>query len=437
MLEQIWKVLTTLTEEAQQAALLKCTELGLDKNRGIVSLDESFINLTSATNILIDAIDKKKLIQLPITIQKDLLSTLESIAKALQGLIAGTDEIKNLTDSIEELNLYIWQYGLNRLSEEVLGYEQKLNQLKQIELEAKELRSELKKGIVLKNQLEKTSQTSVEQSDLINTKVIESNANIVKLNDFLSQAQSTSQAVSALLTTAQQNDTTSTQLLASTKQAYADALTFKTQINDLVANFTSLKLDLEESEKKKIALFKEFENYRETINGLLGDANRTGMAAAFKQRSIDLQAPAFGWAILFGISIIGLAALGNYYFKDILNTATFEQLALRLALSAPLIWLGWFSAKQYGYTTRLREDYSYKTASAMSFEGYKREAGEIKPEMLESLLDTAIKNFGDNPVRIYSVKDNHASPLNEMLERSLKDEKLIDLLKAMLKKVTG
>lgn len=68
MLEQIWKVLTTLTEEAQQAALSKCTELGLDKNRGIVSLDESFINLTSATNILIDAIDKKKLIQLPITI---------------------------------------------------------------------------------------------------------------------------------------------------------------------------------------------------------------------------------------------------------------------------------------------------------------------------------------------------------------------------------
>lgn len=437
MIEQIWKILTTLTEEAKQAALSKSTELGLDQNRGIVSLAESFINLTLATNILIDAIEKEKLIQLPITIQKDLLSNLDSIAEGLQNLIAGRDEIKNLTDSIEKLNLYIWQYGLNRLSDEVLGYEQKLNQLKQLELEAKELKNELRKGITLKNQLEKIFQISTEKSDLINQKVNDSDANIVKLNDFLSQAQTTAQAISALHTTAQQNDTTSTQLLAATKQANADALAFKTQISDLVVNFSSLKTELEESEKKKIALFEEFESYRETINGLLGDANRTGMAGAFYQRSKDLRVPAFGWVILFGMSIFGLVIIGNHYFKDILNNATFEQLALRFALSAPLIWLGWFSAKQYGYTTRLREDYAYKTASAMSFEGYKREAGEIKPEMLESLLDTAIKNFGENPVRIYSIKDNHASPLNEILDKSLKDEKFIDLLKAMIKKVTG
>ena len=70
MIEKMWELLTTFTEEAQQAALSKCKELSLDQNRGVVSLDESYVNLSSACNILKDAIETEKLIQLPITIQK-------------------------------------------------------------------------------------------------------------------------------------------------------------------------------------------------------------------------------------------------------------------------------------------------------------------------------------------------------------------------------
>ena len=43
MLEQIWEILTTLTEDAQSAALSKSESLNLDQNKGIVSLNESFI----------------------------------------------------------------------------------------------------------------------------------------------------------------------------------------------------------------------------------------------------------------------------------------------------------------------------------------------------------------------------------------------------------
>ena len=57
--------------------------------------------------------------------------------------------------------------------------------------------------------------------------------------------------------------------------------------------------------------------------------------------------------------------------------------------------------------------------------------------MLKNLLDTAIKNLGDNPIRIYSGHENHASPLQEILEKSLKDEKVMDLLKALIAKSIG
>src|SRR5947209_7853114 len=105
MIEKIWEILTTLTEQAQASAMAKCKELGFDPNRGIVSLEESFINLNATRVILMDAIDQRKLIQLPITVQKTLLAQLEAISKSLTGLVAGTDEVENLVDRIEQLTL--------------------------------------------------------------------------------------------------------------------------------------------------------------------------------------------------------------------------------------------------------------------------------------------------------------------------------------------
>ena len=73
----------------------------------------------------------------------------------------------------------------------------------------------------------------------------------------------------------------------------------------------------------------------------------------------------------------------------------------------------------------------------MSFEGYKREASESSEEMQEKLLELAINNFSDNPIRIYNGHENHASPLHEMLDKSLKDQKLMDSVKAFFAKITG
>src|SRR5690349_8757180 len=85
-LSQIWSSSTTLTEEAAAAALKKCKEAGFDQDRGLVPLRENFVNLLSARGIIEDAIEKQKLVQLPITVQKELLSNLQTISKSLQGL---------------------------------------------------------------------------------------------------------------------------------------------------------------------------------------------------------------------------------------------------------------------------------------------------------------------------------------------------------------
>ena len=129
-LSQIWTLSTTLTVEAMAAATKKAEELQFNQNRGIVSLRESFINLSSACGVIEDAIKKQKLVQLPITVQREILANLQHISRSLQGLTAGTDEIVNLVNSIETLNTDIWKYGLHNLSDQVLGHQAKLNQIK-------------------------------------------------------------------------------------------------------------------------------------------------------------------------------------------------------------------------------------------------------------------------------------------------------------------
>lgn len=432
MIEQMWALLTTFTDEAKQAALSKCQELSFDQNRGVVSLDESYINLHSATDILKDAIETKKLIQLPISIQKMLVVLLEAIQKYQTSLTAGSDEVVNLADAIEKLNTYVWQYGLHNLSDQVLGYQSKMNQLKAMELAATETSRSLQQGTQLKEQLEQILVDATTRRETLQTHLDDASRALVETNEALAQTVAKSLKATEALATIQQSESKSTELLGISTSSNTAILGFEKHINDLVAGFTTLKGDIESNKVKQQELFSEFEVHRNKINDLLGDANRTGMAASFTSRRRWLIAPLFSWIAVFGSSIYGLYLLGATYLAPILSSANWEQLPARLALTAPLIWLGWFSAKQYGYTSRLREDYAYKEASAKSFEGYKREAGEVNPEMLKNLLDTAIKNLGHNPIRIYDGHENHASPLNELLDKSLKDEKVMDLLKAII-----
>ena len=97
---KMWEVLTTFSKESFKAATNKVKELGIDPKKADVPLDESLINLEAATRILSDAITQKKLTQIPLTLQRDLLTKVESISKHLVALVGGADEVINLVASI-------------------------------------------------------------------------------------------------------------------------------------------------------------------------------------------------------------------------------------------------------------------------------------------------------------------------------------------------
>src|SRR2546428_3161494 len=250
--ENMWNVLTTLTEEAQSAAVAKADELGFDKNRGEVPLAESLINLNFATNILKDAIQKEKLNQLPLTIQKILVSNLTAVSTSLTNLINGTDEIINLVNGVEALNTGIWQYGLYNLSEEVLGYQTKLNQLKTLELKVTELKSELDSGLKLKNDLQallaeakagteklheedqkhslQFSQDAEKKTQALQTAVTNAEALVEKINEKLGASTEAAQGAANSLAAIQQNEATAGRLVETTTAKDASVTAIEAKI---------------------------------------------------------------------------------------------------------------------------------------------------------------------------------------------------------------
>jgi hypothetical protein len=78
-----------------------------------------------------------------------------------------------------------------------------------------------------------------------------------------------------------------------------------------------------------------------------------------------------------------------------------------------LIWLGWFAARQFSYLSRIREDYAFKYAAAMAYEGHKKATREVDEDLERVLLEFSLFNMSQNPIRIYSEKLEHVTPMHE------------------------
>ena len=89
----LWNLATTLSTEAQNAALKKARELGYDLTKGRISLEETLINLNHARDVLIDVIEKGKLSQIPLKLQYSLFTATQRVSQQLTQLLAGSDAV--------------------------------------------------------------------------------------------------------------------------------------------------------------------------------------------------------------------------------------------------------------------------------------------------------------------------------------------------------
>ena len=198
-------------------------------------------------------------------------------------------------------------------------------------------------------------------------------------------------------------------------------------------------------------LFSEFEGKRALVEATLQGASRVALAKSFDDRRIQLTWSKWLWAVFFLIGIVGLIFLGFYLAADVLSKVAASSSAtstrnyiepavlfsiLRFLILAPVVWFTWFAARQYGNAQRLAEDYSFKSAAAHAFVGYRDEMGDDE-NMIKLLREYAVKNFGANPIRVLERKEP-ATPLSELLHGvadKVSPDKFVDLLKEAISAV--
>lgn len=429
MIDKIWEILTTLTEEAQNTARAKCKELGFDPNRGVVSLDESFINLNAARLILMDAIEKQKLNQLPITVQTTILNTLESISKFHIGLINGADEVVNLVNAIEQLNTAIWQYGLHNLSEEMIGYQTKLNQLKNQDLEVKKLKGELEDGLNLKGELEQFIGEVKKSTETLQTIVATSDESGRKIAENLNRTTEADQKAAAVLETIKQNESTSTQLLAITKTSNAEITAlegkikeFYSQIDQYRTKITTITDDAEKAVQANKAetekLISTLRTLEDQIKVQIQKATGFSLFHSFQTRHEALGKSKKFWASVLSALVaisIGLTVYVISTTNDI-NVAFY----IKLSLSLPIIYAIAFCTVQYSRERKLEEEYAFKSNISISLIPYQ----ELVSKLVDSNKPTEQEKY--SAFIIDSINKVFTSPTDKIFEGEVKQKGLTD-----------
>lgn len=244
IVNRITEILNTFTDDSQALIFKKCDEFKFDPNKGDITLNESFINLNQAKAIILDAIDKSKLAQLPLSIQKAILSILERVQSHQISILGGVDDIVNLVNAIESLYTTIWTNGFHNLSTELLGYATKMNQLKDQELRSNTLNKELEKGLELRDQLNELFESIKKSSTDLKAYEEKAKNTLELISENSAASLKTSQEASAHLATISNNDQAITQLMTNSKASNSEIISLEAKIREsfsLQLKLTNLK----------------------------------------------------------------------------------------------------------------------------------------------------------------------------------------------------
>ncbi|MGX5834056.1 hypothetical protein ACWIJ6_07860 [Aeromonas piscicola] len=168
----------------------------------------------------------------------------------------------------------------------------------------------------------------------------------------------------------------------------------------------------------------------ESAKDIHGKTNRKAMAGTFEKISRELILPLCLWSFGLVISLVAIFSIGIHFYLYGTAELTVTQMLSRAFLITPMVWLAWFSGRQYNHTSKLRQDYRYKSAVAMAYHGYKAETGEENDKMHTHLLQNIVAHFSDNPVRLYD-KVESSMPVEEFLKK-ISPEHVVDIWKTAI-----
>lgn len=454
IIPRLSEVLTTFTPEAKIAALAKCAELGFDVNRSEIPIEESFINLEAATRVLRDAIERQKLNQIPLSLQRRLLEANEAVSISLTGFTAGRDEVETFTNAVERVTAEIWQSRLMDLSPEVLGFQTKLNQLKQQEVEAGQLTSQLREGLAAKTELEGI----VKRAKDCEAEAVEHGAKSAEfrtdIETKLGEVKTIADNANAIRATVEQNEKSISGHLTSAKTSSGEVTALEERIKAFYAEVDAYRKRIEDTQKgadasvttnneKTDVLIKRLSILEDGIKVQIEKATGFTLFHSFQTRQEQIKSAKNFWGFVLGILVavsIGLSIwiMTNHQTIDV-------AFYLKLSISIPLIYAISFSTVQYSRERKLEEEYAFKSTISISLDPYqelvsrvmKLPVAESEQARLEQAKFTAFiiesinKVFTSPTEKVFQSPQQEPSVTDKALEKAIKlAEKVAEIAKA-------
>ena len=280
--QKLWEVVTTLIDGMQQAAMRKAQDSGFDLEAGQIPFQETLINLSHDRDVLRDAIEKSRIVQLPLKLQYRLLAEATKVKSQLEALAGGTDSVLALESAVEDLSATIWQFSLQNLSPEVLAFESKMNELKAQEVQIKKVLSEarkIEKAIARLNESRQDAEKRLADIAKYEASANESSNLITELRLRCDAAVHASLGAASVI---RENETeiiafavSARQSIAEIDQSKQNASKFETEIQELHDSFAEAKTQIQDLlssadqtlDAAQKALAKEFVTTKETWEG--------------------------------------------------------------------------------------------------------------------------------------------------------------------------
>ena len=480
-IEELYKALTPITQDLRRKILAKCKEADFDGNIGQVPLDESLINLIEIKSILIDAIEKKKLVQLPITIQKQLALSLTEITKFTEGIFGGTNHVENIVNAIEKINVLVWQYGFHNLSDQILGYLNKMNEIKKMQTELTATKDAADGTIQKKTEIEKMIAIHAQLVDGLRDRVTGLEEKEGKITEVLKGCGEKANEIDNLKKAVDESVVKVGEALKSSESAEGkireiekEGIEFSGKIKDYIETVEDVtkKAEVAQENATKVvsesktaadslnttyaekgeALVKKVEQeYDETlekwnkehgailerIEDLLPRALTTGLSYAYSdKKKIEVTdynkfTGNFKWSIggLVAVSLIPFAFSIVRLIQEIpLVTVVFDLPRVVLAilpLYIPVVWLAYSANKKMNLSKRLIEEYTHKEVLSKTFEGLSNQINGLRNDSIAKdlrlkLLYNVLEVSSENPGKLISDYDKSDHPFMEALEKSAK-----------------
>ena len=283
----------------------------------------------------------------------------------------------------------IWQYGFYNLSDEVIGFLDKMNQLKKQEAELAIYRKELQTALKKKRDLEILIEQAKGSIKNLEGFVTQGEDNSRKTKESLIATTQASEKASALLIAIQQNDTNSTQLLSKTKTSSAEVFALEPKIKEFYSQIdqyrTKIDSTSEEAQKAVITnqdatdkLVENLKSLEDQIKVQIEKATGYSLFHSFQTRQLNLAKSKKFWILALGLLVFASWAISIYVIK---TTNNFDVAFFgKLSMTIPLIYAIFFCTVQYGRERKLEEEYAFKSNISISLIPYQ--------ELVENLIDS-------------------------------------------------